>query len=274
MNDFAYSNGASELPSLQGRLEQSEVTADLTGAGLLVERVELIARLYSEHQSWADAREVWHEQRVSERGSRSSAQKIFRILRRRLQTGASHLPSVVRLAELFDTCQGQRAKAQLVYLYLVEADALVRYVLHELLRESGREVSEWDLNSTRLMGILDRFEDVDGQPLRYAESTRKRWVEGIRSVLHQIGVRKRPYGDEGGVPTLDQEVLLVAAGYSWSKQGDDWQSNPVGLRYLFQPDHHLKTLFDRVNAEPTWETRNFQNRVTLHPAEEPFSFEM
>ena len=273
MNDFAYSDGASELPSLQGRLGQSEVTADLTGAGLLVERVELIARLYGEHQSWADAREVWHEQRVSERGSRSSAQKIFRILRRRLQTGASHLPSVVRLAELFNACRGQRAKAQLGYLYLLEADALVRYVLHELIRGSGLEASEWDLNSTRLMGILNRFEDAEGQPLRYAESTRKRWVEGIRSVLHEIGVRKSPYGDEGVVPTLDREVLLVAAGYSWSKQGDDWQANPVGFRYLFQPAHHLETLFDRVNAESTWGMRNFKNHVTLHPAEEPFSFE-
>ncbi|WP_168210677.1 BrxA family protein [Persicimonas caeni] len=274
MNDFAQPGETVELPTLQGRLEQSDVTADLTGAGLLVDRVELIARLYKEHQSWAEVREIWHSQRISERGSRGSAQKIFRILRRRLQTGASHLPSVPQLAEILDACRGERAKAQLVYLYLVEADSLVKYVLHEILRDSKPDANQWDLSSDRLMRILDEFRDADGEPLRYATSTRKRLVEGIRSVLHEIGVRKRPYDDEGVVPTLDREVLLVAAGYSWSKEGDRWQSSPVGLLYLFQPVHHLDTLFDRVNADPTWSTRNFQNQVMLHPEDDPFSFEL
>jgi hypothetical protein len=274
VNDFAQPGETVELSSLQGRLEQSDVRSDLTGAGLLVDRVELIARLYKEHQSWAEVREVWHSQRISERGSRASAQKIFRILRRRLQAGASYLPSVPRLSELLDACRGERAKAQLVYLYLVEADSLVKYVLHEILRESKPDANQWDLSTGRLMQILDEFRDTESEPLRYATSTRKRLVEGVRSTLHQIGVRKRPYDDEGEVPTLEREVPLTAAGNSWSKEGDRWQSNPVGLRYLFQPVHHLDTLYDRVNADMTWSTRNFQNHVMLHPEDDPFSFEL
>lgn len=274
MNAFAQLGEIRELPSLQEKVDPADISADLTTAGLLADRVEAITRLYAEHESWAEVRDVWHSERISERGSRGSAQKIFRILRRRLQAGASHLPSVPRLAEILDVCRGEKPVAQIAYLYLIEADPLVRYVVHELIRQSDRSATEWNLESDRLLQIVASFRDADGAPLQYAASTLERFVQGVRSVLHQIGVRKRPYDDEGVVPTLDREVLLVAAGYSWSKMGDGWQSNPVGLRYLFQPIHHMETLFDRVHAEPAWQTRNFQNRVILHPVDEPFAFEL
>ena len=244
---------------------------DLTGAGLLVDRSASIANLYAETMDWSKTKEYWHEQRLADRGSRHSAQKIFNIIKGRFQAAGDTLPTIPQLANLYGDCETDRDKAQLTYLYLVHADPLVRFTVHEVLRNQGIEISEWKLDNHRLLKYLQSFRFDNGSSLEYAESTLERWVQGFRSVLFEIGVRNSQYGNEGAPPSLNRIPLLVSAGYSWKEQEEEWQKHPVGWMYLFQPKHHWDQLFDRLSEEPGWTTRQVRNQLFLRPDDDPFT---
>lgn len=258
------------LASLAGRVDQDEVSMDLTEAGLLVDRAETIADIYADTLDWSKTKEAWHDRRLADRGSRHSAQKIFRVIQSRFQAAGDSLPTIPQLADLYKICGKERDKAQLTYLYLVNADPLVRFVLHELLRDQDFETSEWLLDYDRLMSYLDAFRFADGGDLEYAESTLERWAQGFRSVLHDIGVRDSPQSNKGHSPNLGQVPFNVAAGYSWKEQNDHWQEQPIGWMYLFQPRHQWDNLFDRLSHESNWTTRQVRNRIQLRPDDELF----
>jgi len=68
-----------------------------------------------------------------------SSQKIYRVLTSRFKKTlprTSPNPSV--LPTIFDECQTTRDKAQILYLYLVADDSLVRYVVHEYMARPHR----------------------------------------------------------------------------------------------------------------------------------------
>jgi len=104
---------------------------DLTMCGLFVERAEELARLYAEHGNWNDVKERWFDERLSNRSTRGSSQKIYRVLTSRFKNAPTDLPNPSVLPTIFDECQTTRDKAQILYLYLVADDSLVRYVVHE-----------------------------------------------------------------------------------------------------------------------------------------------
>lgn len=245
----------------------------LTEAGLLVDRAETLANIYAETLDWSETKKEWHDRRVADRASRHSAQKIFRVLRSRFQAAGDSLPSIPQLADLYGACEKERDKAQLTYLYLVHADPLVRYTLLELLRSQGLETSEWMLDYDRLNSYLESFKFEDGSGLRYADSTLERWVQGFRSVVHDIGVRDSQLSDRGHAPGLGRIPFLVAAGYSWKEEGENWQERPIGWMYLFQPRHFWNQLFDRLGKEGNWTTRHFRNQLLLRPIGNPFDLD-
>lgn len=240
----------------------------LTEAGLLPDRVEVIARLYTEHHNWATVKEKWHEERMHERGSRGSAQKIFRILKRRLQSGGKQLPSLSELQSLVQKCPTQQAKAQLFYFYLIREDNLFRFVLHEILRQQGIERSEWHLTTDEIVSILDRFEHDDGAGLQYAESTLHRWGQGFRSVLRDIGVLKGPYDENGVVPSVDVPPAHLGALYSWNEEGKDWVEHPIGWVYLFQPPAHQETLLGTIRSSERWTASRLRDETVIAPTDE------
>lgn len=265
--------GGSALRALAGVYAEDAISMDLTEAGLLVDRAEAIADLYEDTLDWTKTKEAWHEHRLADRGSRHSAQKIFRALRKRFQAAGDTLPTIPQLARMYEACSKQRDKAQLTYLYLVNADPLVRYVLHELLRDQGLQASEWSLHYDHLTRYLDAFRTKEGAPLDYAGSTLERWAQGFRSVLHDIGVRDSPQSNMGHPPQLGRVPLLVTAGFSWQEQAEDWQSLPLGWAYLFQPRHHWDKLFERLAQEPPWTTRHVRNELLVRPKDDPFEIE-
>lgn len=273
VNGGANTSTNGPLASLAGQINRDEVSMDLTEAGLLVERTEAIADIYAETLDWSKTKELWHDQRLADRGSRHSAQKIFRVIRSRFQAAGDSLPTIPQLANLYNTCVKARDKAQLTYLYLVHADPLVRFTLHELLRDQGLEVSEWMMDNDLLIKYLEAFRFDDGDSLEYANSTLKRWTQGFRSVLHDVGVRDSPYSNKGHPPGLDRIPLLVTAGYSWKEQEEQWQEHPIGWMYLFQPRHHWDQLFDRLGEDANWTTRHVRNQLLLRPADNPFDVE-
>ena len=255
------------LPSLNKAFSASEVSMSLTEAGLLPDRVEMIVRLYAEHHNWSTVKEKWHEERIHERGSRSSAQGIFRILKRRLQSGGKRLPALTELHNLVQECPTQQAKAQLFYFYLLREDNLFRFVLHEVLRQQGTDRSEWHLTTDEIVSVLDYFEYEDGAGLQYADSTLHRWGQGFRSVLRDIGVLKGPYDENGVAPSVDDPPAHVAALYSWNEEGKEWPDRPIGWMYLFQPPAHRETLLEAIQSSGRWTTSRLRDETVITPVD-------
>ena len=257
-----------DIPSLSGSFSEDEINISLTEAGLLPERTEILVRLYAEHHNWSTVKEKWHEERIHERGSRSSAQGIFRILKRRLQSGGTRLPSVTELHNLVQECPTQQAKAQLFYFYLIREDNLFRFVLHEVLRQQGIDQSEWHLTTDEIVSVLNQFEHEDGSGLQYADSTLHRWGQGFRSVLRDIGVLKGPYDENGVAPSVDDPPAHVAALYSWNEEGKEWPDRPIGWMYLFQPPAHRETLLDTIQSSGRWTTSRLRDETVIAPADQ------
>lgn len=263
----------SELPSLSGAFAKDEVSVALTTAGLLPRQTEELVRLYAEELSWDGAAERWHEERRASRGSRESAQKILHLIRERLNAADESLPSLRRLADLLDLETSNRGRSQVLYLYLVEADALVRYVLHALLCDQGLDRPHWDLSKSAIRRYLSAFRYEDGAGLEYADSTLDRWAKGFRSVLYEIGVRESKYANEGVTPLLQKTPLAVSAGFSWHCVGSGWKRAPIGWMYLFQAKDAWPSLRDRLRELPGWEQTQSPRGSALRPVSDPFSAE-
>jgi len=255
------------LPSLNQQFESSEITMALTEAGLLVDRSETVVQIYESCHNWDATKQQWHDSRMHERGSRASAQRIFRIIKRRLQAGSAQLPSVSELHELLQQSPTERAKAQLFYFYLIREDNLFRYVLRETLRQQGVERNQWDFAPSTIQRMLERFRYEDGSSLGYADSTLERWVQGFRSVLRDIGVINGPYEDKGSTPTIDFPPLHVGALYSWSVEGKGWPERPVGWTYLFQSHANREVLLSRLRASDRWVVSQLRGQTVWAPAD-------
>lgn len=246
---------------------------DLTMCGLLVDRTAELARLYREHGSWNQVQQIWFDERRSNRSTRGSARKIFRILTSRLQNPPGSLPAPSDLPDVLDACATARDKAQVVYLYLVADDPLVRYVVEAYSRYLTEDASDsLDFSNSKLTEVLDRLEYADGSSFDYAESTTVRWCEGFRSVMREIGVLEDQQAVTGSSPSIGDVPLLVAMGYSYGEGGDDWLDCPVGLCYLFQANSRWEEQFDRVGATDAWEFVELHGSLELRPLGGPYDW--
>lgn len=258
--------GTPLLPSSSRQMCSDDVTMDLTMCGLLVDRTEELARLYREHGSWNQVQQIWFDERRSNRSTRGSAQKIFSVLTSRLQDPPGSLPSPNDLPDVLDACATARDKAQIVYLYLVADDPLVRYVVEEYSRYlTGGGSEPLDFSNAKLIDVLDRLEYTDGSTFDYAESTTVRWCEGFRSVMREIGVLEDQQSVTGSSPSIGDVPLLVAMGYSYEEGGDDWLDCPIGLCYQFQASNRWEEQFDRVAATDEWEFVELHGSLELRP---------
>jgi len=265
--------GDSPLPSLSRQLPPRDVNMDLTMCGLLVERAEELARLYAEHGNWNDVKESWFDERLSNRSTRDSSQKIYRVLTSRFTNAPTALPNPSALPAIFDACRTTRDRAQILYLYLVSDDSLVRYVVHEYVARLTRGHPEpLDFSNETLVDILTRLEYADGDTFAYAESTTERWCGGFRSVMREIGVLDGQQSVVGGWPSIGGISLLVAMDYSYESDDDEWLTAPRGLLYLFQPESRWQELFDRVASTDAWEYVELHGELDVRPSDEPYSW--
>jgi hypothetical protein len=267
------SDGGSSLPSLSRQLPPGDVTMDLTMCGLLVERAEELARLYAEHGHWNEVEEIWFEERLSNRSTRGSSRKIHRVLTSRFKNAPTALPNPSRLPAILEECRTTRDKAQILYLYLVSDDALVRYVVHEYVaRFTDGTPEPLDFSNETLVDILTGLEYADGAAFDYAASTTERWCEGFRSVMREIGVLDGQQSVVGASPSIGDIPLLVAMDYSYESDDDAWLTAPRGLLYLFQPENRWEELFDRVASTDAWEYLELHGDLDVRPSAEPYSW--
>lgn len=272
MHAFA-DGGRPSIASHSDPISPEEVTMDLTMCGLLVEHAEEIAALYAEHGNWTDVKDVWFSERCSNRSTRGSSQKIHRVLTSRFKNAPSSLPNPSTLPVLFEACSTKREQAQILYSYLVADDALVRHIVSEYVdRLLAGRTDALDFSNDALVDILDTLEYTDGSSFDYAESTTRRWYEGFRSVMREIGVLESQQTAEGRPPTVDDRSLLVALGFSYEEGGGNWVDAPLGLLYLFQPESRSEELFDRAARTDAWEFIELQRTLKLRPVDETYEW--
>ncbi|QSG08838.1 Uncharacterized protein HSR122_1442 [Halapricum desulfuricans] len=241
--------------------------------GLLVDRAQEIAQLYQAHENWNEVKEVWFGERRSDRSTRGSSQKIFRVLTSRFKNAPSSLPNPSVLPAVLASCGTTRDKAQVLYLYLVADDPLVRYVVHQYAqRLSTNQQNPLDFSNETLASILDQFEYADGTPLDYADSTLERWYEGFRSVMRDIGVLEEQQTVAQQPPSLGAIPLLVSMGYAYEEGDDDWFESPIGLLYLFQPSDRWDELYDRAARTDAWEFVELPGGLQLRPTSETYGW--
>jgi hypothetical protein len=266
-------DGGPGLPSLDSTFSHEAVSMDLTMCGLLVEKADEMARLYATHRDWTTVEERWFEEKRDGRSTRGSSRKIYRVLSSRFKTADSALPSISELPSIFEKCEIDRDRAQVLYLYLVDDDPLVQYTVHRYVqRLQQMDVEGLDLDQDTLENLLAEFHYADGSEYDYAESTTRRWGEGLRSVMREIGVLETQQALQGQIPNVGTIPLLVASGYSWETHGDDWLSQPRGWLYLFQSEQYWDSLAERLSDHPGWEASGIHGELRLQPVDETYSW--
>jgi hypothetical protein len=268
-----FPDGESGPPSLSYTFYPEDINMDLTMCGLLPNRAEEVTQLYRKHGNWNQVKDVWFEERRANRSTKGSSQKIYRVLSSRFKNAPATLPNPSDLPAVLDTCSSSRDKAQVLYLYLVSDDALVRYAVHEYARRLSADYSgPLDFSNETLTTVLNQFEYADETSFDYADSTTERWCEGFRSVMREIGVLKNQQTVVGNPPSLGDIPLLVAMGYSYEEGEDEWFESPTGLQYLFQPSDRWEELYNRVAKTEAWEFVELHGSLQLRPANEPYSW--
>ncbi len=264
--------GGSPIQSLSRKCSPEEINMDLTMCGLLIERAEELVELYAEHGNWNDVKEIWFEERFSNRSTRASSQKIYRILTSRFKNAPVSLPNPSDLPSVFEKCSTTQDKAQILYLYLVADDLLVQYVVHEYVSRLTHEQQEGlDFSNEEITEILSQLEYTDGTSFEYADSTTERWCVGFRSVMRACGVLQDTQSTVGKPPSVGDIPLLVAMDYSYETD-NEWLNAPRGLLYLLQPEDRWEELFDRSANTDAWKYLELPGDLELRPTNEPYSW--
>lgn len=259
------------VPSLSRQLSPDQVNMNLTQCGLLPDRTKELARLYQQQGNWNDVKDVWFEERISNRSTRGSSQKIFSVLSSRLKNAPVSLPKPRTLPAILDSCVTASDEAQVVYFYLVSDDALFRYTVHEYVSRlvNGRQ-EPLDFSDETLKSTLFTLEFTDGTTFDYADSTTQRWCEGFRSVMREIGVIEGQQTTSGSPPSIGDIPLLVSTGYSYENGGDDWVDAPTGPLCLFQPENRWNELFDRAASTDAWGFVELHGDLRLQPTDDTY----
>ena len=258
-----------EIHSLDGKFTADKTHIGLVAASLDLEQTREIAELYNECGDWTTASEAWLEERRAGRLTVEGSRRSFNAIKPRLQEAGGGLPPLQYLPDILDRCRKERDQLQVLYCYLVAEDAVVQYVLHEYLQlRNFNSAGDLDFSDERIVGLLDEFRHAGGEPLDFSESTKDRWATNFRSVLRSIGVIQSRQGTTGEVPSLGDVPLEVAAYWSWEKLDDEWLMNPIGWRYLFQPESFWEPQAQRLAKSPRWSTHEAHGRLWYEPVDD------
>jgi len=251
---------------LIGELSTEETHIGLVAASLDLDQTREIAELYNDSGDWNTTSERWLDERRAERVTIEGSRRSFNAIKPRLQEAGGGLPPLRYLPDILDQCRNQRDQHQVIYCYLVAEDAVFQYVLHEyLVQGDDRGASNLDFSDSQIIGMLEEFQHIGGEPLDWAESTKDRWASNFRGVLRSIGVIDSRQGTTGEVPNIGDVPLEVAAYWSWHEDGDEWLTDPLGWRYLFQPEPFWEPQTQRLTKSTRWTSHQAHGRRWYEP---------
>jgi hypothetical protein len=251
---------------LNGEFSTEETHIGLVAASLDLDQTREIAELYNDSGDWNTTSERWLDERRAERVTIEGSRRSFNAIKPRLQEAGGGLPPLRYLPDILDQCRNQRDQHQVIYCYLVAEDAVFQYVLHEyLVQGDDRGASNLDFSDSQIIGMLEEFQHIGGEPLDWAESTKDRWASNFRGVLRSIGVIDSRQGTTGEVPNIGDVPLEVAAYWSWHEDGDEWLTDPLGWRYLFQPEPFWEPQTQRLTKSTRWTSHQAHGRRWYEP---------
>jgi hypothetical protein len=254
------------IQSLNGDFSTEETHIGLVAASLDLDQTREIAELYNDSGDWNTTSERWLDERRAERVTIEGSRRSFNAIKPRLQEAGGGLPPLRYLPDILDQCRNQRDQHQVIYCYLVAEDAVFQYVLHEyLVQGDDRGASNLDFSDSQIIGMLEEFQHIGGEPLDWAESTKDRWASNFRGVLRSIGVIDSRQGTTGEVPNIGDVPLEVAAYWSWHEDGDEWLTDPLGWRYLFQPEPFWEPQTQRLTKSTRWTSHQAHGRRWYEP---------
>jgi hypothetical protein len=254
------------IQSLNGEFSTEETHIGLVAASLDLDQTREIAELYNDSGDWNTTSERWLDERRAERVTIEGSRRSFNAIKPRLQEAGGGLPPLRYLPDILDQCRNQRDQHQVIYCYLVAEDAVFQYVLHEyLVQGDDRGASNLDFSDSQIIGMLEEFQHIGGEPLDWAESTKDRWASNFRGVLRSIGVIESRQGTTGEVPNIGDVPLEVAAYWSWHEDGDEWLTDPLGWRYLFQPEPFWEPQTQRLTKSTRWTSHQAHGRRWYEP---------
>jgi hypothetical protein len=254
------------IQSLNGEFSTEETHIGLVAASLDLDQTREIAELYNDSGDWNTTSERWLDERRAERVTIEGSRRSFNAIKPRLQEAGGGLPPLRYLPDILDQCRNQRDQHQVIYCYLVAEDAVFQYVLHEyLVQGDDRGASNLDFSDSQIIGMLEEFQHIGGEPLDWAESTKDRWASNFRGVLRSIGVIDSRQGTTGEVPNIGDVPLEVAAYWSWHEDGDEWLTDPLGWRYLFQPEPFWEPQTQRLTKSTRWTSHQAHGRRWYEP---------
>ena len=254
------------IQSLNGEFSTEETHIGLVAASLDLDQTKEIAELYNDSGDWNTTSERWLDERRAERVTIEGSRRSFNAIKPRLQEAGGGLPPLRYLPDILDQCRNQRDQHQVIYCYLVAEDAVFQYVLHEyLVQGDDRGASNLYFSDSQIIGMLEEFQHIGGEPLDWAESTEDRWASNFRGVLRSIGVIDSRQGTTGEVPNIGDVPLEVAAYWSWHEDGDEWLTDPLGWRYLFQPEPFWEPQTQRLTKSTRWTSHQAHGRRWYEP---------
>lgn len=254
------------IQSLNGEFSTEETHIGLVAASLDLDQTREIAELCNDSGNWNTTSERWLDERRAERVTIEGSRRSFNAIKPRLQEAGGGLPPLRYLPDILDQCRNQRDQHQVIYCYLVAEDAVFQYVLHEYLAQGDdRGASNLDFSDSQIIGMLEEFQHIGGEPLDWAESTKDRWASNFRGVLRSIGVIDSRQGTTGEVPNIGDVPLEVAAYWSWHEDGDEWLTDPLGWRYLFQPEPFWEPQTQRLTKSTRWTSHQAHGRRWYEP---------
>jgi len=254
------------IQSLNGEFSTEETHIGLVAASLDLDQTREIAELYNDSGDWNTTSERWLDERRAERVTIEGSRRSFNAIKPRLQEAGGGLPPLRYLPDILDQCRNQRDQHQVIYCYLVAEDAVFQYVLHEyLVQGDDRGASNLDFSDSQIIGMLEEFQHIGGEPLDWAESTKDRWASNFRGVLRSIGVIDSRQGTTGEVPNIGDVPLEVVAYWSWHEDGDEWLTDPLGWRYLFQPEPFWEPQTQRLTKSTRWTSHQAHGRRWYEP---------
>ena len=254
------------VQSLNGQFSTEETHIGLVAASLDLDQTREIAELYNDSGDWSTTSERWLDERRAERVTIEGSRRSFNAIKPRLQEAGGGLPPLRYLPDILDRCRNQRDQHQVIYCYLVAEDAVFRHVLHEYLVQGGdRGAGHLDFSDSQIIELLEEFQHIGGEPLDWAESTKDRWASNFRGVLRSIGVIDSRQGTIGEVPNIGDIPLEVAAYWSWHEGGDEWLIDPLGWRYLFQPEPFWEPQTHRLTKSTRWTSHQAHGRRWYEP---------
>jgi hypothetical protein len=168
--------------------------ARLTEAGLAVEDSSILCLEFTRTGDWSEVRRRALRENLLAKGSQARIEKLLRAVERRVVHATPPLDRPVALARFLGADVPTAAKARLLFVLAVAADAALAAGYRELVVPSLNGAARRAPSKPEILYFLEEAAQTRAEVARWKGPTRTRWAEGFRLVLREVGVLTTPFG--------------------------------------------------------------------------------